>query len=173
LDIKEQLSFLSEDSVIPDSQAYGSSDEADEEEYTLAFTRTNTSISTDSTGSKSSIVNRLHRKQVLEDDSSRPLAFQTSSGISGLKKLPSLLRRTTNLSTTSESSTSTGTSNEKSIRLGGSKRSNIHYQATEAERRKTVVAAEQKRKDHLKKTVMSVQRTSIMGMLQKSGGGFE
>jgi mediator of replication checkpoint protein 1 len=173
MDIKEQLSFLSEDSIIPDSQALDSGDEADEEGYPLTITRTNTTISTDSNGSKSSIVNRLHRKQIIEDVTSRPFAFQVSSGMSGLKRLPSLLRRTTTLSTTSESSTTTSTSNEKSVRLGGSKKSNIHYQATEAERMKTVVAAEQKRKAQLKKTVMSVQRNSIMGLLQKNGGGFE
>jgi mediator of replication checkpoint protein 1 len=174
-DIKEQLSFLTEDSVIPDSQPWESDDEADEEEYRMTITRTNTTTSTDSNGSKSSVVNRLLRTQLSEDTSSRPLAYQAVAGKSGPGfKIPSLLRRATNLSTTSESSTtSTSNSNEKSVRLGGSKKSNIHYQAYEAERRRHVEAADQKRKSQLKKTVMSTKGRSIMGLLHNNGNGFE
>jgi mediator of replication checkpoint protein 1 len=174
-DIREQLSFLTEDSIIPDSQPWLSDDEGDEEEHRMTITRTNTTTSTDSNGSKSSVVNRLLRTQLNEDASTRPLAFQAADGKSSPGfKIPSLLRRATNLSTTSESSsTSTSNSNEKSVRLGGSKKSNIHYQAYEAERRRIVEAADQKRKAQLKKTVRSTKGRSIMGLLHNNSNGFE
>jgi mediator of replication checkpoint protein 1 len=178
-DTREQLSFLIDDSdsIIPDSQPYVSDDEADGEDYRFTFTRTDTTTSTDSNGSKTSVVNRLIRAQITEDDPSRPLAFQTSVVKAASSfKIPSLLRRATTLSNTSESSSTKSKSSvqqEKSIRLGGSKKSNIHYQAYEAERRRTVEAAEQKRKAQLKKTVMSTKGRTIMGLIQSNKNGFE
>jgi mediator of replication checkpoint protein 1 len=176
-DIREQLSFLTEDSIIPDSQKMLFSDEEDiEEPLHPQLTRTDTSRSTDSNGSRASIVNRLHRHSQTEDEESRPLAFQASNAkhTSGFK-MPSLLRRATNLSTTSESST-TGTSqgaSEKSMRMGGSKKSNIHYQAYAAEKRKVVDAADSKRKAALKKTVMSAKGRSILGVFKNGSHGFD
>jgi mediator of replication checkpoint protein 1 len=177
-DIREQLSFLTEDSIIPDSQRLFSDDEEDLEQELLPhfLTRTDTSLSTDSNGSRASIVNRLHRKNEIEEEESRPLAFSASGAKHTSQfKIPSLLRRATNLSTTSESST-TGTSqgsNERSVRQGGSKKSNIHYQSYAAEKRKVVDAAESKRKAQLKRTVMSAKGRSIISVLRNSNHGFE
>jgi mediator of replication checkpoint protein 1 len=177
-DIREQLSFLTEDSIIPDSQQLFSDDE-EEQQYETSIphlTRTNTSLSTDSNGSRASIVNRLHRKNETDEEESRPLAFQASGAKHTSQfKIPSLLRRATNLSTTSDSST-TGTSqgsHEKSVRLGGSKKSNIHYQAYAAEKRKVVDAAESKRKAQLKRTVLSAKGRSLIGVLRNNSHGFE
>lgn len=173
VDIREQLSFLTEDSAILDSQVL-SDDDAGEDDYPLGISRTNTNLSMDSNGSRSSVVNRLVRASITEDDSSRPLAFQAANAKSSSSfKIPSLLRRATNLSTTSESSNATNNSsvsNDSSVRLGRSKKSNIHYQAYEAERRKTVEATELKRKAYLKKTVMASKGRAIMGLLKNSSG---
>jgi mediator of replication checkpoint protein 1 len=177
VDIREQLSFLTEDSIIPDSQTLFSDDQSDGEDYHMTITRSNTSISNDSNGSNSAVVNRLSRTQVIEEiSSSKPLAFQAAGAKAGSAfKISSLLRRATNLSTNSDSSNSTSTSNsnERSVRLGGSKKSNVHYHAYEAERRRTVDIAEQKRNAQLKKTVTSTKGRSIMGLLHKTNTGFD
>jgi mediator of replication checkpoint protein 1 len=100
------------------------------------------------------------------------LAFQapTTGTTSGGFKVPSLLRRaTTNLSTTSTTSTGTTTPTttptKGGVRRGGSKKSNIHYQAREAERKKLVDASEQRRKERVKKTVLGTGRQSVLGSL--------
>jgi len=61
---------------------------------------------------------------------------------------------------------------ENAVRVGGSKKSNIHYQAREAERKRIVGAAEKKRNAQVKKKVISTGR-SILGLLRNNGSGFE
>lgn len=181
-EIRASLSFLTEEPLVPDSQLSGSEADSDNETSDrIAFiTRTNTLISTESFDSVSSntVVNRLTRTRSEDDASlSRPLAFQAAGSNSGLMfKKPNLLRRTTNLSTTSStSSTSNSTSTsttENAVRVGGSKKSNIHYQAREAERKRIVDVAEKKRNAQVKKKVKSTGR-SILGLLRGGASGFE
>jgi mediator of replication checkpoint protein 1 len=179
-DIRNSVSALFDEQVVPDSQPL-LSDEEDgghtDDDFDITITRTNTSLSIESASSRTSIVNRLLRSKAEEDSSTTPLAFQSNdaSNSPGFK-FPSLLRRTTNLSTTSNSSKGTSSSSgskERSVRVGGSKRSNIHYQAYEAERKRAVEAAEQKRKAQLKKTVMASKGRAIMGLLRDNENGFE
>ncbi|KAF1989764.1 hypothetical protein K402DRAFT_461092 [Aulographum hederae CBS 113979] len=104
-------------------------------------------------------------------DGSGAMAFAAPS-ISTTFKVPSLLRRATNLSTTSSTSgTGTTTPVETGVRRGGSNKSNIHYQAREAERRKVLDAAERKRKEGLRKKVRGVGGGSVLAAL--GNGGFE
>jgi mediator of replication checkpoint protein 1 len=181
LEIRESLSFLVEETLIPDSQLSASDAESDNEaaKRPMAVTRSDTSMSTESFGSNhNSVVNRLTRIRSQDDAAdSRPVAFQAASASTGsMFKVPKLLRRATNLSTTSNSSsTSNSASNsttENAVRVGGSKKSNIHYQAREAERKRIVGAAEKKRNAQVKKKVISTGR-SILGLLRSHGSGFE
>jgi mediator of replication checkpoint protein 1 len=177
-EIRESLSFFLEDSIVPDSQIE-QSDEEDDLDFGRPFsvTRSDTNTSNDSMSSRTSVVNRLARTDSQDSLTSKHLAFQAGSSATGPSfKVPSLLRRATNLSATSNSSTRTSNSsgsNESSVRMGGSKKSNIHYQAREAERRRVVDAADQKRKAQVKKTVMSSKGRSILGLLRKGDSGFE
>ena len=59
------------------------------------------------------------------------------------------------------------------MRMGGSKKSNIHYQAREAERKKIVEAADRKRKEEVKKSVRGKGRRSMLGVLGSYNSGFE
>jgi mediator of replication checkpoint protein 1 len=177
-EIRESLSFFLEDSIVPDSQIDLSDHEEDSDlSLSFSFNRTDTNTSTDSFSSRTSVINRLVRTDSEDSMTSKPLAFQTGSAATGPTfKVPSLLRRATNLSTNSNSSTGTSNSsrsNESGVRMGGSRKSNIHYQAREAERKLVVDAADQKRKAQVKNKVMSSKGRSILGLLRKGDSGFE
>lgn len=80
-------------------------------------------------------------------------------------------RATTNLSTTSNTSTGTTTpTGGEGVRRGGSKKSNIHYQAREAERRKVVDASDKRRKEEVRKSVLTKGRQSVLGSFGRTSG---
>jgi len=173
-DIRNSVSAFFDDPVVPDSQPLLSDEE--DTDFNITLSRTDTSVSVESGSSKASIVNRLLRSNPSAEQSTGPLAFQTNGASSNSPafKIPSLLRRTTNLSTTSNSSSNgTSSSSGRSVRVGGSKKSNMHYQAYEAERKRVVEEAERKRKAQLKRTVMATKGRGIMGLLREKENGFE
>lgn len=116
----------------------------------------------------------MNHSHAEDDTPSGPLAFHapTAGATNGGFKVPSLLRRaTTNLSTTSNTSgTTTPTGGEGGVRRGGSKKSNIHYQAREAERRKVVDASDKRRKESVKRSVLTKGRQSVLGSFGKASG---
>ncbi|KAF2436594.1 hypothetical protein EJ08DRAFT_729096 [Tothia fuscella] len=180
-EIREAVSFLIDEPLVPDSQVSGSDagsdEEYDEDERAQAIGFRRESSSTSILGNaKSSVVNRLSIVRTHEEQTILgPQAFHSaaSNSLSNFK-VPSLLRRaTTNLSTTSTTSNSSTTPSGDGIRRGGSKKSNIHYQAREAERKKIVEASERRRKEQVKKSVIGKGRRSVLGALGSKGMGFE
>ena len=189
---RESISFLLEDAIVPDSQVSDQSDDAEDEDED-GPTRRVRQRRNDGNGSavltsvRASVINRLtvSRQNSLstEDDAQAPtgpMAFHASTSLSGsgVFKIPSLLRRaTTNLSNASNSSSGTTTptgGNENAVRMGGSKRSNIHFQAREAERMKKVREAEGRRREGIRKSVVGKGRVSVLGnSLGGKGNGFE
>jgi mediator of replication checkpoint protein 1 len=168
-EIRESLSYLVEDTVIPDSQRIGSDSEEEDEMKVDQPTQTRRVLGT----VRPSVVNRLSIVTCHDDEEKPdgPMAFHApTSNTASVFKVP-LLRRGTNLSTTSSSSSGASTpTTETGVRMGGSKKSNIHYQAREAERRKIVEAAERKRKEEVKKSVIGKGRSSVLGALGRSNG---
>jgi mediator of replication checkpoint protein 1 len=174
-DIRNSVAAFFDDPIVPDSQPLLSDDDEDID-MIHPLSRTDTSASTDSAASRPAIVNRLLRASASAEQSTGPLAFQANgSAASPAFKIPSLLRRTTNLSTASTSSgaSSSASGGSRGVRVGGSKKSNMHYQAYEAERKRAVDEAERVRKAQLKKTVMATKGRGIMGLLRAEGSGFE
>jgi mediator of replication checkpoint protein 1 len=189
-EIRDSVGAFFDDPIVPDSQPPPPPSDDDEAEHDSlpALSRTDTSVSVGSAASgRGGIVNRLLRASASAEDSARggPLAFAAKGSAAAAEhapafKMPSLLRRsTTSLSaTSSKSSTSSSRSRvvattASAVRVGGSKKSNMHYQAYEAERKRAVEQAERKRKQQLKKTVMATKGRGIMGMLRAKGSGFE
>jgi mediator of replication checkpoint protein 1 len=190
-DIRESLSFLIDEPLVPNSQVSDNSDdEAEEDEDSDGPSRRVRQKRNDGNGSsvlttvRASVVNRLtlsrNNSMGMDEDSqaSGPVAFHTSNSISsGGFKIPSLLRRaTTNLSSTSSNSSgaTTPVTNENAVRMGGSKRSNIHFQAREAERMKKVQDADRRRTEGIRKSVVGKGRTSVLGnSLGSRNSGFE
>ncbi|KAF4534732.1 Mrc1-like domain-containing protein [Lasiodiplodia theobromae] len=118
----------------------------------------------------------------------KPLAFAAGNKPAGHGfRVPALLRRaTSNLSNASSTTTTTTTTTNSNynataagaaaaeaggLRRGGSKKSNIHYQAREAERKKAVEAVDARREEGLRKKVVKGRGRSVLGVL--GGGGFE
>jgi len=170
IEIRESLSFLTEDSIVPDSQ-HVDSDFEDEDEMDVDGPEE----SRQALGIvRASVVNRLSivTRNNDEEKPDGPMAFHAPALNSALVfKVPSLLRRATTLSSTSSSSSGTTTpTTETGVRMGGSKKSSIHYQAREAERRKIVEAAERKRKEELKRSVIGKSRRSVLGAFGQSTG---
>lgn len=176
-EIRESLSFLVDEPLVPDSQR---SDSEDEDNDVMDV---DTTIETSLQGSsrrvlhsvRTSVVNRVSTVQTETEDHHGPMAFHapSSASTSGFK-VPRLLRRATNLSSTSSSSSGASTpTTESNVRMGGSKKSNIHYQAREAERKKIVEAADRKRKEQVKKSVLGKGRRSMLGVLGSGNSGFE
>ncbi|KAF2840133.1 hypothetical protein M501DRAFT_677221 [Patellaria atrata CBS 101060] len=143
-EIRESVSFLIEDpaAMVPESQY---SDASDDEVPSLLERRT----------SKPPVVDRLtlSRQNSLSSassESTEAMAFHNTSHAAAGFKIPSLLRRaTSNLSAANANGNANGVSvregsmisaQEAGVRRGGSKRSNIHFQAREAERMKGVEA---------------------------------
>ena len=59
------------------------------------------------------------------------------------------------------------------MRRGGSGKSNIHYQAREAERRAALEKAEERRREKVRKRVVKGSSRSVLGVLEVGDGGFE
>jgi mediator of replication checkpoint protein 1 len=186
-EIREAVSFLIDEPLVPDSQVSGSEAGSDhEDDYNdekierTASLRREISLTTVLGNARASVVNRLSIVHTHEEHiGSGPQAFHSaaSNSLSGFK-VPSLLRRaTTNLSstssTTSSSSTTPTTGAENGVRRGGSKKSNIHYQAREAERKKIVEASDRRRKEEVKRSVIGKGRQSVLGVFGSKGIGFE
>jgi mediator of replication checkpoint protein 1 len=185
-EIREAVSFLIDEPLVPDSQISGSEsgsdheeDYGDDQEQTRRV-RQEFSSTTILGNARSCVVNRLSVVRTDEEATeSGPLAFHSaaSNSLSGFK-VPSLLRRaTTNLSNTSSTASSGTTtpapSADNGVRRGGSKKSNIHYQAREAERKKIVDASERRRKEQVKRSVIGKGRQSVLGAFRSKGLGFE
>jgi mediator of replication checkpoint protein 1 len=176
-DIRDSVAAFFPEPAVPDSQPPPSDDEEDVDMINQ-LSRTDTSISADSAASRNAVVNRLLRASAsasAEDSAGGPLAFAANgtSANAPAFKIPSLLRRTTNLSNASTSSRTSSSSGGSRVRVGGSKKSNMHYQAYEAERKRAVEEAERKRTQQLKKTVMATKGRGIMGFLRAKESGFE
>jgi mediator of replication checkpoint protein 1 len=187
VELRNSISDLLDEPLVPDSQMSDQSDDDEEEDDTdlgrAIRQHRNSSILSQV---RPSIINRLtnsrQNSMSTDDDSqgpSGPMAFHISTSNSSLFKIPNLLRRaTTNLSTTSNTSIGgrdvTMTTNENAVRMGGSKRSNIHFQAREAERMKKVREVERRRTEGIRKSVTGKARVSVLGnSLGRKGGGFE
>jgi mediator of replication checkpoint protein 1 len=185
-EIREAVSFLIDEPLVPDSQVSGSESGSDHEgEYEddegqrVVTVHREVSAMTVLGNTRASVVNRLSMIHTHEENTgSGPLAFHSaaSNSLSGFK-VPSLLRRATtnlsNASSTSSSSTTPAPTADNGVRRGGSKKSNIHYQAREAERKKIVEASEQRRKEQVRKSVIGKGRQSVLGVLGSKGLGFE
>ena len=172
-EIRESLSFLVDEPLVPDSQR---SDSEDEDNDGMDMDATiETSRQEGSRGVlhsvHASVVNRLSTIRTEKENIDGPMAFHSPASISTSGfKVPNLLRRATNLSSTSNSSSGASTpSTESNVRMGGSRKSNIHYQAREAERKKIVEAADHKRKEEVKKSVLGKGRRSMLGVLGSNG----
>jgi mediator of replication checkpoint protein 1 len=169
-EIRESLSFLVEEpSMIPDSQYDDSDSEGDEKRPSATITARTTSRAT--------VIDRLSlsRQSTLSETSATSLAFAAlpKAGATSGFKVPSLIRRATsnlsNSTTTGSTTSSAGSSfTEPTVRRGGSNKSNIHYQAREAERKKIVEAAEEKRKAGLRRRVRAGGNSGLKGALAKS-----
>jgi mediator of replication checkpoint protein 1 len=197
VELRKSLSFICDETVmVPATQIYSSDHEEDETDNedieiagSLTISRSDTTDSLDSIASSRSanlnIVNRLIRRQSSLEmaNSNQPLAF-VAAGAQHSFKPPSLLRRATGLSTVSNSSngSKSGSSKENvattngsngSTKFGGSKKSNMHYQAKEAERRKLFEVVEAKKKKELQ--TLAAKGKSILGSWGNRGGngGFE
>lgn len=187
---RDSISFLLEEPhmQVPDSQVSDASDDDLEIEDGdrlphMRQTRNDGNGPSVLTVLRASVVNRLtlSRQNSLAQDedtqTSGPVAFHTPTSNGGTFKVPSLLRRaTTNLSNASsnEGSRTTTPSNENAVRMGRSKKSNIHFQAREAERMKKVREADMRRKEGIRKSVTGKARVSVLGnSLGGRNTGFE
>lgn len=168
--------MLFDEPLVPDSQV---SDYSDDEAEPLRPRRDDGNGST----FRPPIVNRLASFRTEsqggddETQASGPMAFHTSVSVSAFK-IPALLRRSTTAASNGSvnggvTTTTAGGGNENAVRRGGNKKSNIHFQAREAERMKKVVAAEGKRREGIRKRV-GRGRVSVLGAgLESQGSGFE
>ena len=174
-EIRESLSFLVDEPLVPDSQRSDSEDEDNDAMDVDATTETSRLGGSRRVLQRASVVNRASTVRAENEDPQGPVAFHAPTSTStSTFKVPSLLRRATNLSSTSNSSGGASTATtESNVRMGGSKKSNIHYQAREAERKKIVEAADRKRKEEVKKSVRGKARRSMLGALGSYNSGFE
>ncbi|KAF2400332.1 hypothetical protein EJ06DRAFT_582193 [Trichodelitschia bisporula] len=187
-EIREAVSVLLDEPLVPDSQTpldsdaesgseAGEEDDADSMFHPPSFSRSSTS---------GSVVNRQALARADEPAApSGPMAFHvlgSGSQGAGAFKPPTLLRRATSYATTATKSgvnvSATGVttpsagameSSSEGVRRGGSSKSNIHYQAREAERRKVIDAAEKRRAEEVRRSVLKGRR-SVLGSLGGKGG---
>ena len=169
-DVQNSVCELLEDPriMVPDSQY----SESEDEEVVDAH----------NTSSRKAIVDRLSlsRTPTIESTADSNMAFHAPSRAAAAPgfRVPSLIRRaTSNMSTASETRSSSGTSTptENAVRRGGTGRSNIHAQAREAERRALLEKKDGKRKAALKKKVEGgrMRAGGMRSVLGDLGGGFE
>ncbi|OCL06915.1 hypothetical protein AOQ84DRAFT_223366 [Glonium stellatum] len=176
-EIRDSVSFLiDEPHTIPESQ-FSASESEDEDHET--------------DGAKHAPVHRtivdrlsLSRKASTTNpstESSGALAFHAPSAGSHQPgfRVPGLIRRVaSNLSakTSTNSTTSSGTTTPieaTGVRRGGSGKSNIHYQAREAERRAALEKAEERRREKVRKRIVKGSSRSVLGVLGVGDEGFE
>ena len=169
-DVQNSVSELLEDPriMVPDSQYSDSEDEEVGDAHNAS--------------SRKVIVDRLSlsRTPTIESTADSNMAFHAPSRAVAAPgfRVPSLIRRaTSNMSTASETRSSSGTSTptENAVRRGGTGRSNIHAQAREAERRALLEKKDGKRKAALKKKVEGgrMRAGGMRSVLGDLGGGFE
>ncbi|KAF1812257.1 hypothetical protein P152DRAFT_473969 [Eremomyces bilateralis CBS 781.70] len=176
-DIRENVSFLigEDDSqtIIPYSQE---SESETEESHT--FTRVDTDSSSQSYRDRYS----AHRATTSASNTSHKSAFVTSSQTdrSTTFKPPTLLRRVTARTNSTDSGSGTGVttrvstsggSSESSVRIGGTKKANIHHQAREAERRAAIEKATSSGSVVMKKKKTAQKKSGLGALL--GGNGFE
>jgi mediator of replication checkpoint protein 1 len=165
------VSFLiDEPHSIPESQ-FSASEGEDEEEPTR-----------DARASRP-IIDRLtlSRSNSAAEATSGSMAFHApSAGAHPGFRVPSLIRRaTSNLSakgsttgSTNSSGNTTPVEGPQGVRRGGSGKSNIHYQAREAERRAALEKSDKRRRESIRKKAVKASRRglSVLGNLDS---GFE
>ena len=173
-EIRDSVSFLiDEPHVIPESQ-FSVSESEDEDDGARHAPAHRAIIDRLSLSRETSAINSSAK-------SSGALAFHAPSAVSHQPgfRVPSLIRRaTSNLSakTSTTNSTSSGTTTPvegTGVRRGGSGKSNIHYQAREAERRAALEKAEERRREKVRKRVVKGSSRSVLGVLGVGDGGFE
>lgn len=174
-EIRDSVSFLiDEPHAIPESQ-FSVSESEDEDDGARHAPAHRAIIDRLSLSRETSAINS-------SAESSGALAFHAPSAVSHQPgfRVPSLIRRaTSNLSaktSTTNSTTSSGTTTPvegTGVRRGGSGKSNIHYQAREAERRAALEKAEERRREKVRKRVVKGSSRSVLGVLGVGDGGFE
>lgn len=174
-EIRDSVSFLiDEPHAIPESQ-FSASESEDEDNRARHAPAHRAIIDRLSLSRETSSINS-------SAESSGALAFHAPSAVSHQPgfRVPSLIRRaTSNLSaktSTTNSTTSSGTTapvEGTGVRRGGSGKSNIHYQAREAERRAALEKAEERRREKVRKRVVKGSSRSVLGVLGVGDGGFE
>ncbi|KAK7522367.1 MRC1-like domain-containing protein, partial [Phyllosticta citriasiana] len=192
-EIRESVSSLIDEPSVQETDVSDSNSDAGDDGPAKHSTNTTTSGSdTGHTASRRAIrpiVDRLSLSRsstaAATADTSQPLAFHAPASSTHRPgfRVPTLLRRaTTNLPTTSTTSDASSGSGSGSggaaaaaaaaadVRRGGNKKSSIHYQAREAERKKVVEAAERKRKEGLRRKVGVGRKSGLAGYLGASGG---
>lgn len=193
-EIRDSVSFLLEDPhTIPDSQLSGASDDDDSGDEHSAGAWRPPPLRKES----SSVIDRLSLLSRSSTDLSNPptaaaAAKQAFHASTGGFKVPALVRRTTaHLASTTTSSAGTTTTTTTSastlsvvarsaaapadggrgVRMGGSKKSNIHYQAREVERRRVLERAEEKRKEGVRRKVAGARAGGgLRGVLGRASG---
>ncbi|OCK77670.1 hypothetical protein K432DRAFT_333475 [Lepidopterella palustris CBS 459.81] len=171
-EIRESVSFLIDEPQYISESQISLSESSDEEE------------SPRHVATRKPIIDRLTLSRSAsaasaDANTSGVLAFHASTGAHqpGFR-VPSLIRRaTSNLSSKSSITTSGSSSGSNApadaagVRRGGSGRSNIHYQAREAERRAALEKADERRRESIRKKVVKGRNgRSVLGLLD---GGFE
>jgi mediator of replication checkpoint protein 1 len=184
-EIRESVSFLIEDThMVPDSQFESSESEADVEmEDSAAGALNDGTEHSIARRTSATVIDRLTLSRTSTDSSEASgssLAFVAPSKTHGQGgfRVPSLLRRATSRLSeagtwSNDSSTSSGSTTpveNARVRRGGNARSNIHYQAREAERQRVLGAAEEKRKAGLKKKVKAGGSRGLKNVLSGATG---
>ncbi|KAF1354778.1 MRC1-like domain-containing protein [Delphinella strobiligena] len=179
-EVRESVSFLIEDAHI-DPEANGNmfdSDPEDNDEFNYSNQAPRAPAAERRTQAKAGVVDRLTLKKqsssvsIVGEGSGEGMAFTTASmkAVGSFSKGPSLLRRATTNTSIAESTTSMGPPPRRanredsgsSVRMGGSKKSSINYQAREAERKIVLEKAERKRKADVRRSAG----------LRRGGSGF-
>ncbi|KAF2458498.1 MRC1-like domain-containing protein [Lineolata rhizophorae] len=172
-EIRESLSVLIDDPAsIPESQ-YSDHGDSDAETCQGKDHR------------PSGVVDRLSlmRASASANAGSGPMAFPAparSAAKPGFR-VPNLVRRVTSslgvggVTSNSSSGNATPTAgvDAGAVRRGGNKKSNIHYQAREAERKRVVQATEQRKRESARRNASAGARRSVLGVLGRSGSGFD
>lgn len=131
--------------------------------------------------SRSTFINRLSLQTsttTTTTSSTHPLAFHapTAPHRPGFR-VPSLLRQaTSNQSLASTTSSTSGRNTpvaENTVRRGGTKKSNIHYQAREAERKKALEAEEKRRAGEVERVARRAREGRGVLAVLENGRGFE
>lgn len=185
-EVRESVSFLIDephnDEGLPDILLSDSEHEEDTRTTASAAVEERAPASERRVPAKTGIIDRLTLKKqassTVAEESSDTLAFATSSQNRGSFsfKPASLLRKATINTSFSESMPPPALNREgsSSVRVGGSKKSSINYQAREAERQVLVQRAERKREENVRK-IAGLRRKAggALGALGGMSGGFE